>query len=335
METDTTEHSAGGLGIRNPVSHAAGAYLASLRERRDLCVKLDSDFDYQDALGGSYTKIAMDLASASMGGRSNFDFLEDKYKQKTISERVDAGEMRKLRESEAGDLPYLAHLALHSVKGAGVWLTAPAADEPRRIKGETHFQIMLKRKLRIPVYKDEVACPECGQIMDAYGDHAVACMAGGDRTRRHNRIRNALYEDLVLTRQEIRKEVKGLLPLRPKKERDNQDDGYDEREDETVNVEGVDSPSDAQARRPADVFSKDFNRKGAAAFDLAVTSGLNAVELEKTVSNPSTALLHYERFKRLYKPDGEQFGTEALCSSNNIWSHALWKLMLAGLGPLS
>ena len=43
-------------------------------------------------------------------------------------------------------------------------------------------------------------CPLCGDTFDSFGDHALTCMSGGDRTLRHNAMRDMCFvvaENLV------------------------------------------------------------------------------------------------------------------------------------------
>ena len=40
------------------------------------------------------------------------------------------------------------------------------------------------------IFEREAFCPYCDDIMDIYGDHALVCPCGGDRTKRHNLLRN-------------------------------------------------------------------------------------------------------------------------------------------------
>ena len=51
--------------------------------------------------------------------------------------------------------------------------------------------------------------------MDPFGDHALACACKGDRTLRHNRIRNLAFEDVSEAGMSPESEKAGLLPSRP------------------------------------------------------------------------------------------------------------------------
>ena len=51
--------------------------------------------------------------------------------------------------------------------------------------------------------------------MDRWGDHALTCSCNGDRTVRHNAIRNVCYEEAVEASLRPEREKAGLLPGRP------------------------------------------------------------------------------------------------------------------------
>ena len=108
-----------------------------------------------------------------------------------MSALIDARLEHDLRESCRSNTSYLAHLALQSLCGAGAWLTAPPADPDRQIEPSL-FRVALKRRLRIRVQEVDTFCPMCGGTMDSYGDHALSCPCNGDRTVRHNRLRNSV-----------------------------------------------------------------------------------------------------------------------------------------------
>ena len=73
----------------------------------------------------------------------------------------------------------------------------------------------LRRWLRIPFAQVDSFCPLCDGIMDAYGDHALTCCGGGDRTRRHNLLRNMVYHAATAAGLHPELQRPGLLPHRP------------------------------------------------------------------------------------------------------------------------
>ena len=72
-----------------------------------------------------------------------------------------------------------------------------------------------QRRLRVPILHNDERCNKCGSHMDKFGDHALACICAGNRSRRHNAIQHCLFNDCKLARLEPTKEKRGLLPERP------------------------------------------------------------------------------------------------------------------------
>ena len=188
----------GGLGLRDPVPHSAGAYLASFRDAWEIAGKLDRDFDASDTMGGSQVAETARRANGWMGPEADFDFFSKPFKQKDTSALVDEELLRRLGADWQGELSFTAHLNLATEIGAGAFLMAPPVDDARKCSPQT-FRMMLRRRLRIRVLQREQGCPHCDEIMDIYGDHAISCMGGPHRNRRHNRIRDALYKVKAMT----------------------------------------------------------------------------------------------------------------------------------------
>ena len=74
------------------------------------------------------------------------------------------------------------------------------------------FIPILKYRLGIPVYSSRGTCPACGAESDRMGDHAIACPKTGDRTARHNLIRDVIYEAAASADLGPAKEEPHLLP---------------------------------------------------------------------------------------------------------------------------
>ncbi len=152
------------------------------------------------------------------------------------------------------------------------------------------FVTMLQRWLRAPFIDEEFYCPCCDGIMDRFFDHALSCCGGGDRTRRHNLIRNEAYFSAAAAGFFPELEKLGLLPPRPLCGSFYADGS---RPNETD-----DRP---EARRPADVYIPRWRSGPPAAWDFAVTSGLRDDALVASVSDREAALTRYEDFKQGYK----------------------------------
>ena len=191
----------------------------------------------------------------------------------------------------ASSSSFRAHVQLCALPGAGVWLTAPPTQDGREIDAAL-FQVALKRRLRVPIFSSDAACPCCGDCLDRSGDHALVCQCNGDRTIRHNAVRNSFFDDAREAGLRPEREKAGLLPPRP------HEDGL---------------RANAGSRRPADVWLP----RGAVAardqaLDFACTSGMQAGLLERTADNPYLVFEQYEDFKRSFA------GTAAACEGQGL-----------------
>ena len=107
-----------------------------------------------------------------------------------------------------------------------------------------------------------------------------SCVCKGDRTARHNEIRNIIFEEAVCAGTGAEKDKPALLPCRLA------DDGIADGGGE---------------RTPADVWLPRSQGGTGEALDLACTSGMRADLLGRIRQDPSAAFARYEDFKRSYK----------------------------------
>ncbi len=164
------------------------------------------------------------------------------------------------------------------------------------------FNIMLRRRLRLRVQDMDTYCPMCGGTMDSFGDHALTCPCKGDRTIRHNRLRDTVLEDAALGNMSPEREKLGLLPGRPP---------------------GDNIPCDSDGpgrsrRRPADIFIPRAFHGVPTALDFAVTSGLRADTLMEAATDPTGVLDSYEQLKMNYVASGETESTAVLCTRQGL-----------------
>lgn len=75
--------------------------------------------------------------------------------------------------------------------GAATWLTAPPARDWRPME-PTLFRVVVRRRLRLLVLLTRTSAHSCASLMHRYGDRALSC---GDRTKRHEAVRNVIWED--------------------------------------------------------------------------------------------------------------------------------------------
>ena len=192
---------------------------------------------------------------------------------------IDGALKHELWQDQSHDRFFCAHMDLSILPGAGAFLTAPLVDDGREFDSPL-FQVALKRRLRAPLFESDGPCQLCGEVMDRWGDHALTCSCGGDRTIRHNAVRNICYEEALDAGLRPEREKAGLLPGRPV-------------------ADGM--PVIGNGRRPADVWlPRGPNGKGEA-LDFAVSSGMQSELFQSSAETPGLVFHRYEELKRNFK----------------------------------
>ena len=151
------------------------------------------------------------------------------------------------------------------------------------------FRVALKRRLRAPVLDADVFCAACSDCFDRFADHALVCQCKGDRTLRHNAVRDVFFSCAREGSLRPEKEKAGLLPPRPR------EDGL-----------GANSGT----RRPADVWLPRGSDRRGEALDFACSSALRSGLLASTVDHAASVFENYEGFKRTHL-DTERIANEA------------------------
>lgn len=298
----------GGLGLRSISDHASAAFLSSVHSTQGLCTSIDKSFDTTDACGQLSLDAAIGLLGHSTLPDAHVDFSSNKVRQKDLSGLIDAKLQADLAARLDADTAFKTHLRLQTMHGAGAWLTANPSDDARTLDAPL-FKIAIKRRLRMRVQDVDTFCPMCGGTMDSYGDHAIVCPCKGDRTIRHNRLRDIVYEDSRDANMGPEREKGGLLPGRP------HDDGIHLRDAESENMEPETSRS---LRRPADIYIPRAIGGTPTALDFACTSGMRSDHMLNGEQDTEEMLASYEQFKCDYIAAGETETTEALCRRQSI-----------------
>ena len=135
--------------------------------------------------------------------------------QKELSKAIDNYTLKQLKASKMDDAKYQAHLNHTTASGAGQWLHTVPSKALRKHVDASHFQVMIQRWLRTPIYEETFHCGYCDDIVDRYGDHCLVCSCGGDRTKRHNLLRNEVCYTCLGAGLAAELERPGLLQPRP------------------------------------------------------------------------------------------------------------------------
>ena len=230
-----------GLGLRSTKVHAPGAYLASVGACARLCGELD---------GGYWLDHSGDVAAALSALNACLDPTQQLtaaaalgLTQKDLSRRIDgAGWQAQLHAASAVGK---ATLLSEATPGARAFLTCAPSGRTRMEPAV--FVAEIRVRLGIAEAAADTWCPKCDAILDTHGYHAGMCMAGGERTLRHNALRDLVHSWAERGCLRPEREKAGLLlPQRP-------DDAASAR------------------RRPADVFLPSFLGRPTA-LDFAVTA---------------------------------------------------------------
>ena len=85
-----------------------------------------------------------------------------------------------------------ARLEAASAPHSGAWLDEPPNRAMDMQVANAEVQYGIGRRLGVEMC-EECPCPFCLGVMDKYAAHCEACMAGGDKTVNHHRIRDDIY----------------------------------------------------------------------------------------------------------------------------------------------
>ena len=274
----------GGVGIRDPVRHAPAAFIASVAQSKDLCSAIDADFDEADADGGLLLTRSIEVMRGNLLDAASLDRGGTALTQKDLSGMLDAASLQELLRAERHDPFFQAHVSLNRLSGAGAWLTAPMIKDGREMDSSL-FRVSLKRRIRAPIFEADAVCPCCGEAMDRWADHALVCACAGDRTVRHNAVRNQVCADAQDASLRPEREKAGLLPERPQS-----DDLLRQR----------------RGRRPADIWLPRGESGRSEALDFAITSSMRSDIFRQASLDPGLVFERYERYKRGYQDTAAQ-----------------------------
>ena len=283
----------GGLGLRSTEHHAPAAYIASRAMNSELCKRLYAGYADDAGSDGGELEAAVRAYNSCLPQDDHIVFDPAEHaKQQHLSDKLDDASLQILWAQS--DLATRAHLRLVQAPGAGAWLQAPPCKTAGTSLPHSLCQVAIQRRIRVTLADAEYFCPACGEVMDIFGDHAVACSCRGDRTKRHNVQRNqALFDSLAAGFTGAELERPGLLPLR--------EAGEGPLEDET-NGDNVDD----SGRRPADVYVPRWRNGVPAALDFAVTSGMRRDMIAHSAASSTAATERYEETKRQHQDTAER-----------------------------
>ncbi|CAE7225374.1 unnamed protein product [Symbiodinium natans] len=272
-----------GLGLRSCSAHAPAAYLASVGASLEHCSDLDPNFSKEAVQTSNHVVGAFHLFQNAVGSRVATLAAALQSKQRDLSQLLDSTCFAAQLEHSS----HVARAALHSEAGLGARAFLNAMPSGRTRMEPAAFIAELRIRLGVPEATDDCWCPRCDGVLDCWGYHAGMCVAGGERTLRHNAVR-----DLVCSWAE-------RAGLRPEKERPN--------------LLLPTCPEDTQTgrRRPADVFLPAL-AGSPAALDFAVTAPQRQETLALAGRETGAAAAAYARHKEAH------LGTAQACEGQGV-----------------
>ena len=173
-----------------------------------------------------------------------------------------------------------ARLEATSASKSGSWLEAVPSQALDTLLSNSEVQYGVGRRLGVSLC-EECPCPFCPGVIDKYGAHCEACMAGGDKTVNHNVVRDDVYAHARRGQTMPRLEACGVMRLL----------GY-EGDRET----GRERPADVLLCRAQDIRTG-VGHNGRVALDVGIICPQAAGHLADAASEPLGAAEAYARTK--------------------------------------
>ena len=278
-----------GLGLTSSEKHASSAYLASVTGCVDLCGRVLPQYTLDFAIASTHEAQAAQLYRSLLPSGSGMpDFGSGPLQQRQLSATVNnAGDEARLASACPADR---ATLISECEPGARAFFEAvPSRSMNLAVEAEL-FVVEIQNRLCMNDGEVDAWCPMCDAVMDSKGHHARMCCAGGDRTRRHNLLRNRTFKFAKAAGMSPEAEKTGLLlPNQP---------------GDTAAAQG--------RRRPADVFLPRWVAGAPAALDFAVTCPQQQSQLSSSQHQPLAAAMEYETLKRTH------LGTASACQAQGV-----------------
>ena len=283
-----------GLGLRSVVEFSDAAYIASVASNMNLAHAIDNSFKADDDATCGQIRSAIRRVNEKLPECAHVkSSLEETPPQKALCAKLERGVIDNVLLSPHTPVALKAHTQLMSARGSGAWLHAMPCRESCTLLDAPLFRIAILRRLRMPLMSSPSHCPACGMGLDIWADHALVCSCKGDRTIRHNALRNCTFRFARSSGANPQKEKPGLLPPRP-------------------DAECIKEKSHSSGRRPADIWMPRWCDGGPAALDFAVTSGMRGAALHRSAIDHSATVVDYEASKRNY------LSTAAQCEQQGL-----------------
>ena len=223
----------GGLGLRSATTSAPAVFLASINSTKVFAEAIFPDTNHQELLlPGEYTCTrallatlpSLSLEDVAVAKQKGLQAWLDEHTHSTLTQQLDISGRVRLE-------------AISNSPDPSRWLTIPALG---LCLPPAEFIVAARVWLGIHSFPIDthITCP-CGAAIDPIGVHLLSCGHGPYRIRRHDALRDTIYQALLLDSKDTRREQR--------------------------------LSTDSQ-ERPGDIFHPDFYNGRPTFFDVAVTS---------------------------------------------------------------
>ena len=175
-----------------------------------------------------------------------------------MSTRVDKNNVQKFLKHTSESVRDRARVNSLGLPNSGAWLNVlPSPSFGLHLKA-AEFVVCVKYRLGLQIFPYEGMCVACPAVSETSGDHAASCGWGGERTYRHDAIRDCLFSTCVQACLGPTREDRALIPGR-------------------------------QAR-PADIYLPSWSGGLDTALDITVINPLQQTLMDRSAANPGHAL---------------------------------------------
>jgi hypothetical protein len=201
--------SLGGLGLRYFQEYHLAAYAGSLIQ----CLPEMKEILPEDALLQLEREIEMllnrlrHLCGGVLPSLQELEASEGKI-QSVLSQAVDKSLLEKMLSSPSVSIRDKARLRGCSSRNASAWLAAAPNRKRGKHLDDQSLGLLLKYWLGVPIFSEISRC-HCGSQLDAFGDHAIHCKGKGNIIRRHDHVRDIIYNFIQLAGIPVSKELVG------------------------------------------------------------------------------------------------------------------------------
>ena len=215
-----------------------------------------------------------------------------KCTQQELTIHVEAADWRQLLDTSPPAICVRLHA--HNTPWSDGWLRAFPSDVLDTRLSNAALRDAVAQRLGVEDTMGGRHCPFCRCVMDGYGHHCAACMAGGDKVLQHNQLRNTVHLEAAKGRTYPELEKRGLL----------RDLGW----------------PDLAGRRPADTLlispgalrTTSRRRFPRIALDFAVVSPYTVAYIQQAATTPLAACIAYAGLKRRH------LNTQTLCEQADV-----------------